>query len=799
MTTQTFKITGMDCAGCAKTVENGVAKLDGIETCELSFSSETLRVSGSVSTAEIVNRVEALGFGVKSKEEFQTFKISGMDCAGCAKTVKNGVAKLDGIEFCELSFASETLRISGKVTTDDVIDRVEQLGFGVSKQSADSETIATASSIVERNFIQFLWQRPETRMAFVATLLILPSLILHEFFPGLGLEHPLLDAASVLALALAGWPIARSGWRAFRINREVNINSLMTIAAVGAVIIGEYTEAGVVMVLFVIGEALEGYTAERARNSIRSLMAVAPNHAERLLPSGETQTIPIGRLAVGDKILVKPGEAIPMDGRVLAGESAVNQASITGESKLIEKENGSEVFASSINGDGTLEIEVTHLAEDNTIARLIKMVEEAQDKRSPAQRLVDRFAAWYTPAVVILAALVAIIPPLMWGAPFFNPSPDETGWLYRALTLLVVACPCALVISTPASIVAAISNGARNGILIKGGAFVEAMASVNAIAFDKTGTLTEGEPKVVKLQSADCDDSSEGVCDPCQDLLALASAVEARSQHPIAVAVTEYASAFGVANKKRAENVRSLTGRGVTGQIDGREVVIGSHRYFDQHLPHGEFCDSVAAMDALGLTTMLISQDAKYQGYIAVADEVRPTSKVVVAELKAVGLDHLVMLTGDNEPTAAQVANEVGVKEFQANCLPEHKASTILKMADMYGPVAMVGDGINDAPALATANVGIAIGNTAQAMETADISLMGNSLTGLPYLVRLARGAMNTIRVNIIFSLAIKFIFLILVVLGTGSMWMAILADMGTSVLVTLNGTRLLYRDFGSN
>ena len=293
-----------------------------------------------------------------------------------------------------------------------------------------------------------------------------------------------------------------------------------------------------------------------------------------------------------------------MDGFVLAGESAVNQAPITGESKLIEKAYGNEVFASSINGEGTLEIEVTHLAKDNTIARLIKMVEEAQDTRSPAQRLVDLFAAYYTPAVVVLAALVAIIPPLMWGAPFFNPSPEETGWLYRALTLLVVACPCALVISTPASIVAAISNGARNGILIKGGAFVEAMANVKAIAFDKTGTLTQGKPTVVRVQAADCEDWANGTCEPCQDLLALASAVEARSEHPLAHAVVAQAEAFGVARQKSAENVRSLTGRGVQGQIDGHAVIIGSHRYFDQHLPHEQHCDGVAEMDGQGITTM---------------------------------------------------------------------------------------------------------------------------------------------------------------------------------------------------
>lgn len=731
----------------------------------------------------------------------QTFKITGMDCAGCARTIENGVSQLEGIELCELSFTSETMRVEGATSADTIIGRVRDLGFDVANPAqGDDESISKVDT--PRNFLQFMWGRTDTRLALLAILLILPGLILHEFLPGLGFESPLLDLGSVAALVLAGYPVALSAWRALRFNREININVLMTIAAVGALIIGEYTEAGVVMVLFVIGEAMEGYTAERARGSIRSLMAVAPAEATKLVSEGccssgcsstKEEVVPIKSLVVGDRILVKPGERIPMDGTVLVGMSAVNQAPITGESKLIEKEIGSDVFASSINGEGSLEIEVTHLAADNTIARLIKMVEEAQDKRAPAQRLVDRFAKYYTPAVVVLAALVAILPPLLWGAPFFNPSAETTGWLYRALTLLVVACPCALVISTPVSIVSAISNGARNGILIKGGAVVETLSKVQAIAFDKTGTLTKGEPTVVRFKAADCSKPSGETCDDCNDLLALASAIESRSEHPLAHAVIAQAETYGVANSyPAAENVRALTGRGITGEVGGQTITIGSHRYFDENIPHQPFCADVGAVDEQGYTTMLISRNDRYEGFIAVADTVRETSREALAELKAAGMQHLVMLTGDNAQTAAQVAEAVGVTEVQANCLPEDKVAAVNDLLGNYGTVAMVGDGINDAPALATSSAGIAIGNTAQAMETADVSLMGDSLKALPYLIKLCRKAMQTIRVNIAFSIGVKLLFLVMVLLGTGSMWMAILADVGTSILVTLNGMRLL-------
>ena len=740
----------------------------------------------------------------------QTFHITGMDCASCALTVEKGVGRLENIDLASLNFSTETLRVNGDVAPEIIISRVRELGYDVA-DPADKKQQSTENNQQSTNFWRFMWARRDTRLALLGVVLVLPGLLFNELLPMLGLESIILDITSVAAMVVAGWPIALSAWRSVKINRDININVLMTIAAMGAVVIGAYTEAGLVMVLFALGEALEGFAGAKARESIRSLMAVAPNQATVLrycmdcaghlgqdgYTGGpcpfcglEEQRVPVEDLKVGETIVVKPGERIGMDGRILSGSSSINQAPITGESKLAPKEVGDTVFASSINGEGALEIKVTHLAADNTISRLIQMVAEAQERRAPAQRFVDQFARYYTPAVVVLAILVAALPPLFFGASFRE-------WLYRALALLVVACPCALVISTPVSIISAISNGARNGVLFKGGAYLEALSRVKAIAFDKTGTLTEGKPAVVRLQSIHCEGGT--ACESCDDFLALTSAVEQRSTHPLAEAVINESNRRGVYGRyPAAENVQTMSGSGVMGRVNGRDVFIGSHSYFDQNVPHTDHCLAVAQADAAGYTTMLVKDGDGYAGFIAVADTVRPSSKTAVAQLKAQGLSPLVMLTGDNQATADKIAAEVGVTEVRANCLPEDKVTAVTQLRQQYEHVAMVGDGINDAPALATASVGIAIGSTAQAMETADIVLMGDDLRQLPFAVRLSRAAMATIRANVMLSIGIKLAFLALVLVGLGSMWLAVLADVGVSLLVTVNGMRLRKRPFSN-
>lgn len=714
--------------------------------------------------------------------------IKGMDCPNCAAGLQKGLRGMAGVDTAVVHFATEKLRVSGTATRAEIVERVEALGYAVAAEELSVERGAP------RHFWGYLWQRWETRTALMGLGLIAPSFLLTEL---LGYAFWLLDGLSLVALGCAGWPVFRRAWRALWLNRAVTMNLLMSVAALGAVVIGAYTEAGMVMVLFAIGEALEGYTADKARQSIRSLMEVQPREAVRLGEDGTAEAVAIEVLQVGDRLLVKPGECVPMDGLVVAGTSAVNQAPITGESRLVEKEVGDNLFASSVNGGGALEMCVTHLVADNTISRLIRLVEEAQENQAPTQRFVDQFAQYYTLAVMLVAFFVAVLPPLVAGEPFWNPAVGTTGWLYRGLALLVVACPCALVISTPVSLISAISNGARHGVLFKGGAHVEGLSRVKAIGFDKTGTLTRGEPAVVSVKSAECQQAEP--CEPCDELVALAYAVEQRSEHPLAYAIVAEAARRRVTGRyAAAEGVMALAGQGVHGRVENQAVLIGSHAYFDRRpIAHSMTqCERATAEAAQGRTAVMVSADGVYRGLISLADTVRESSREAIAKLKALGIQHIVMLTGDNRPTAAQIATAVGVTEVKAELLPEDKVTAVGQLQKLFGVVAMVGDGINDAPALAMADVGIAIGTTAQAMETADISLLGDDLRQLGYAYALSRAAMKTIYVNVLLAISLKLAFMVLLVMGLGSMWLAVAADVGVALVVTLNGMRLLTRRF---
>jgi Cd2+/Zn2+-exporting ATPase len=725
----------------------------------------------------------------------RTFHVTGLDCASCAQTLEQGVARLSGVQACQVQFASGTLRVVGDVSFAQLQARVRELGYDL---AAPTEGPAPAPPT---GWLRFMGQHRDTRLALLGLVLILPGVILDEL---LGIEHPVITALALAAWLAAGLPIVRSAWRALRINREVNINVLMTIASAGAIVIGAFTEAGMVMVLFAIGEALERYTGERARHAIRSLAGLAPEHARLLRPHPGSPLAP-GEVAVtalrpGDVILVRPGERIPVDGQILSGISTVNQAPITGESRPIDKAPGSEVFAGSINGEGALEIEVTRLASDTVLSQLIRLVQEAQERRAAAQRFIDRLARVYTPAVVALAGLVAVVPPLLFGQPFLDPVNPHAGWLYRGLALLVVACPCALVISTPVSIISALSNAARHGVLIKGGAYLEALSRIRTVAFDKTGTLTYGRPAVVALRPANHGgaDGTAQHCTDCAELLALASAVEQQSEHPLARAVVDEATRYGLHRRyPPATAVTALPGRGVIGRVADREVVIGSHAYFHEHVLHPEEHCAAAERDTRsGYTPLMVAAEGQYLGTITVADTVRATGQEALQMLKAMGVSTLVMLSGDDAAVGARVGRQLGVTDVRAELLPADKVAVIQSLRARHGSVAMVGDGINDAPALATADVGIAIGaafgGTAQAMETADITLMSDDLRRLPFLFALARATMRTIQVNVALSIGLKLLFVALVLSGLGTMWMAVAADMGTSLLVTLNGMRLL-------
>jgi len=723
------------------------------------------------------------------------YTVEGMNCADCAVKVEKGVGALPGVQSAQVAFVTSVLKLEGDVDTGALRRRIELLGYRLGENEPTPVNLPALprkkglGQVVA--FLRFLWKENETRLALLGGLLFGLG-----FLPGL-LNLPALLVAYLengfwlTALLVAGFPIVRSGLANLIVNRDFNINLLMSISAVGAVVIGEITEAAALIFLYAIAEALESFTTDRARSVLGELTELTPTTATRGT-AGRDEVVALADLRVGDTIIVRPGERIPMDGRVAAGASDVNQAPITGESQPVEKQPGAEVFAGTVNGSGMLQIMVTRLVQDNTLSRIIQLVQEAQSVRAPAQRAIDRFARVYTPAVVILAALVAAIPPLFFNEPFLNTA-DGRGWLYRALALLVISCPCSLVISAPVSVLSAITAAARRGVLFKGGAFLEKMAGVRLFAFDKTGTLTRGKPVVTHCRSIECE--SAGECEHCNQVLGIAWSLETRSEHPLARAIVSEAEARGLHEQYLpAEQVMALAGRGLQGVIDGRTALIGSHGLFDAEYPHDpRLCQWANEAEASGHTTMLVADGTQVRGMVAVADQLRPDSPAAVEELHRLGVN-TVMLTGDNAVVAEGIAARAGVQEFRAGLLPEDKVNAVRELAQRHGVVAMVGDGINDTPALAAADLGISMGGagSAQALETADVVLMGDTLAQLPFAYRLSGFTNRLMRGNIAISLLVKAVFLLLAVSGVTSMWLAVLADTGLSLLVTANSLRPL-------
>ena len=767
------------------------------------------------------------------------YYITGMDCADCARNLQEGVKKISGVEFCQVDFTTTKMIARGQegsLKSDQIEKLIQQFGYGIVDESQRRVKKST------RKLIWDIINQPRNINALVGLFLIITAMI-----GGLlGLPEP----AKIVLLAAGGligvyYP-AKTGWMTLKNGQGLDINILMTLAAFGAFLIGEYSEAATVIVLFSLGEALEGYTMERARDSIRGLMELAPTRAAVLRRCYDCQEhigqpypesteiylggpcpwcgehdvlVPIETLAVGDRVLVRTGDRIPMDGVVESGYSAVDQSPITGESIPVEKSEGMEVFAGSINGTGALVVEVTRLASDNTLARLIHLVEEAQTQQTSTQRFVDRFSKIYTPVVVIGAALLAIVPPLLFGAPFLD-TPETRGWLYRALTLLVVACPCALVIATPVAVVSAISSLARTGVLVKGGLYLEKLGSISAVAFDKTGTLTQGRPELSEIACVDdcCrtarQDDPEFACEHCYEMLALAAAVEAQSSHPLSGAVIRAADRAELP-KKMATNVKELPGFGVQGIVGGNQITIGSHNFFHQEnggfkladykmylrktetpVRREDFCNRVETAEAAGQTVMIVGKEDELLGYLAVSDPIRHDSKPTLIALKEAGVKHLVMLTGDNLEVARSIGSGIGLDDIQAGLLPEDKLAAVKNLEEKYGMVAMIGDGINDAPALAAASLGIAMGGagTVQALETAGVALMADDLSQLPKAIQMSYRTERIIRINIWFALLAKVVFLIAAMGGIATLWMAVIADTGASLAVTLNGMRLLIR-----
>lgn len=560
--------------------------------------------------------------------------------------------------------------------------------------------------------------------------------------------------------------------------KELDMNALMTIAVLGAMYIGQLEEALVVVFLFAAGNFLQVYTFDKTRLSIRGLIENTPKEATVITPDGLITKL-VNDLAINDIVVVKPGETIPVDGTVLAGNSSVNQAPITGESIPVFKEKGSIVYAGTMNEYGSLEIRVDKLSSDTTLSKIINMVEEAQAQKAPSQQLIDRFASIYTPIVIFLALMVAIIPIYLLNQP-------KDLWLYQAFAVLLVACPCALVISTPVSIVSAIGNAAKNGILIKGGIYLEELGQITAIAFDKTGTLTEGKPKVTDVYAI-------GISE--ERLVELSALMETRSEHPIAQAIIDY-NKNQINLKDDISDFIAVPGKGAKALINQEIHYIGSPRFImENNLDLSKVKDVVDNYSENGKTVVVLANATEVLGLIAIADSLRTETVTAIKELKRSGIDQIIMLTGDNFKVAQSIANNIDADNFAAELLPEEKAQAMSNLIAEYQGVAMVGDGINDAPALATATVGIAMGGagTGAALETSDIALMSDNLAKLPFAIKLSRKTVRTIKQNIIISLLIKIAILLLVIPGLLTMWLAVIADVGTSMLVTLNGMRLLY------
>ena len=616
----------------------------------------------------------------------------------------------------------------------------------------------------------WVWRLPEIRMI-VAGVFILAGWIV-------GLQgYPRRSSVPLFAVAMliGGFATIGRGFRAIS-RLHFDMNGMMTGALTGAALIGEWEEGAVVAWLYAVSNWLERYTMDRARRSLLTLMDRAPRQA-RVRRDGQEAVISARELRVNDLLLVRPGEKLASDGIVRCGSSAVDQSAITGESIPVDKVPGDPVYAGSLNGHGALEVTVTQRVEDTTLARIIHLVEEAQAKRAPSQQLVDRFAQIYTPAVFALAIGLMLVPLLPFGQSW-------GPWIYRGLALLIVSCPCALVVSTPVTIVSAIANAARRGVVIKGGTYLEALGRLRAVALDKTGTLTRGEPElsdVIPLNGSP------------EDLLALAAAVEAQSEHPLARAVVRSARQRRLSIPTAAEFI-AMPGMGGRATVGGQAVYVGSPRLFAEmeYGIAGE--DRAASLEREGKTVLLVGTRQNVLGILALADQLRPESRQAVAELRKVGIQHIALLTGDNRDTAQRIASQIGADMLRSEILPEQKLEAVKALRATFGELAMVGDGVNDAPALAGASVGIAMGVAGSdvALETADVALMTDDLSRLPFLVRLGRTALQVIRQNIGFALVIKALAIAAVFPGWLTLWLAVLGDMGASVLVTLNGMRLL-------
>ncbi len=778
---------------CLELLDEAVADQDGIVHVELDTEAEKIRFDFDASR---INEEDIHRIAVTMEPTLQhrwsncTMRLGkrgGRACESCALSLERQVQEIPGVRRATASYAGGVMSIQYDdtlVSPAELSQSVSGWGFDVAPSAAALPFQAPAAP---ETGLRYAWHWSIENLQAIFTAITFVAMIAARIVEGMAGAPPYLATALYAVAYFTGGVFGlKAGIESLQA-RTIDVDLLMILAAVGAALVGQPFEGAMLLFLFSLSNVLQEYALDRTRNAIRAMMELRPSQAT-VRRGDQTLTLPIEQVNIGDHILVKPGERIALDGVVLIGESAVDQASITGESMPVHKEPGSQVFAGTINKNGYLEIDVAKLAKDSTIARLIQMVEEAQSEKAETQRFIDKYEQYYAIAVIVLTSLAIVVPPLLLGE-----SPADA--FYRAMTILVAASPCAIVISTPATVLSAIGNGAKRGVLFKGGSYVENAATMKVIAFDKTGTLTVGKPQVTDVVVCKSWDGDRN------ELLSLAAAVEAKSEHPLAQAVVEAAEERDLA-LPAASGFQATTGKGVRASVNGQTLHIGNRRYFAD-VPSTSLAEASAIVQELqkqGKTSVLVAQvdedneSAAIIGVIAFADVLREDAAQVVSDLYEEGIEHVVMLTGDNELVAAQIAAQVGLDDYYAELLPEDKVAVVNEVREKYGPVAMVGDGVNDAPALATADLGIAMGaaGTDVALETADIVLMSDDLNNLPYVIGLSKKTRQTLIVNLVFALGMIALMLAAIFYRDLALPAAVIGHEGGTVLVSLNGLRML-------
>lgn len=751
---------------CLERLETSLKDQRGIQRAHVERQNDPqvlcLHYNPSLTSLEQVQRIaERTGAKIANRYRHEVIPIRGVDCSDCVTVLEHSISRIDGVLDVKASYTAQKIFIEydSKATNQAAIERrIQHLGYQIPREGARK------------------WYEENRALLFslVAGLFLLLGWLGESFFE---FPYPISLGMYLLAYVLAGWDTAIHAWYALKA-RTFDTDILMIAAALGAAFLGEFAEGALLLFLFSLGHAMERRVLDQARNAIHALSELAPKTA-LVKRQGQEVEIPVDEIKLEDMVLIRPGTRIPVDGIVTKGSSAVDQSPITGESNPVDKAISEEVFAGSVNGPGVLEIQVTRLAKDSTLARITKMIEQAQAQKSPTQQLTERFMGWFVPAVLILDLLLILIPPL-FGVPF-------TVSFSRAMVLLVAASPCALALGTPAAIMAGVAQAARNGVLVKGGRHLENLGRLKALAFDKTGTLTQGKLQLTDIVSADSASEAE--------VLALAAAVESRSAHPLAKAIVRESDSRQL-NLPKVEDVEELNGRGVHARLQNNPVRVGSVQSMNEsgiRVP-SVILEKVETLANQGKTTILVSKGGETLGLLAVADTIRPDTKNTISELHSQGIRKMVMLTGDNPQVAAHIARQIGMDEFRAQLMPEDKVTAVRSLVAQYQDVGMVGDGVNDAPALANATVGIALGgaSTDVALETADVALMGDDLTKLPFAVALGRATRNLILQNLVIAMGVIFTLILSALFGWAGLGITVLIHEGSTIVVALNSLRLL-------